>query len=125
MDRIKCLSYEVLDTHKHKFGEDFADNKKVLDQITIIRSKGLKNEVAGYITKFIKKEIREEKFKQAQDATSQPEEQLDQEIETETLDVDVSENNLESPVSEESTSEPNADVSSVEEPSQTTEKPSE
>ena len=66
MDRIKRLSYEVLDAHKSKFGEDFADNKKVLDQISIIRSKGLKNEVAGYITKFIKKEIREEKIKQAQ-----------------------------------------------------------
>lgn len=66
MDRIKRLSYEVLDEHKQKFGEDFADNKKVLDQIAIIRSKGLKNEIAGYITKFIKKEIREEKVKQSQ-----------------------------------------------------------
>ncbi len=66
MDRIKRLSYEVLDEHKPKFGEDFADNKKVLDQIAIIRSKGLKNEIAGYITKFIKKEIREEKIKQSQ-----------------------------------------------------------
>jgi small subunit ribosomal protein S17e len=66
VDRIKRLSYEVLDEHKPKFGEDFADNKKVLDQIAIIRSKGLKNEIAGYITKFIKKEIREEKTKQSQ-----------------------------------------------------------
>ena len=66
MDRIKRLSYEVLNEHKPKFGEDFADNKKVLDQIAIIRSKGLKNEIAGYITKFIKKEIREEKVKQSQ-----------------------------------------------------------
>ena len=74
MDRIKRLSYEVLEKHKSKFGEDFADNKKTLDQISIIRSKGLKNEVAGYITKFIKKEIREEKTKQAQIAASQAEE---------------------------------------------------
>lgn len=66
MDRIKRLSYEVLDEHKSKFGVDFADNKKVLDQIAIIRSKGLKNEIAGYITKFIKKEIREENTKQSQ-----------------------------------------------------------
>ncbi|MEK6930881.1 MAG: hypothetical protein AABZ37_01755 [Thermoproteota archaeon] len=66
MDRIKRLSYEVLDGHKPKFGEDFADNKKALDQIAIIRSKGLKNEIAGYITKFIKKEIREENTKQSQ-----------------------------------------------------------
>ena len=66
MDRIKRLSYEVLDEHKPKFGVDFADNKKVLDQVAIIRSKGLKNEIAGYITKFIKKEIREENTKQSQ-----------------------------------------------------------
>ena len=73
MDRIKRLSYEVLDSHKSKFGEDFADNKKALDQISIIRSKGLKNEVAGYITKFVKKEIREEKAKQAQIKAAQVE----------------------------------------------------
>ena len=66
MDRIKRLSYEVLVDHKQKFGEDFADNKKALDQIAIIRSKGLKNEIAGYITNFIKKENREEKAKQSQ-----------------------------------------------------------
>ena len=75
MDRIKRLSYEVLDIHKSKFGEDFADNKKVLDQISIIRSKGLKNEVAGYITKFIKKEIREEKSKQLRIESSRNEEE--------------------------------------------------
>ncbi len=61
MDRIKRISYEVLDEHKSKFGEDFTDNKKALDEISIIRSKSLKNKIAGYITKFIKKEIREEK----------------------------------------------------------------
>ena len=61
MDRIKRFSYEVLDEHKSEFGEDFADNKKVLDQISIIRSKSLKNKISGYITRLIKKEIREEK----------------------------------------------------------------
>ena len=74
MDRIKRLSYEVLEEHKSKFSEDFADNKKILDQISIIRSKGLKNEVAGYITKFIKKEIREEKIKQSQIESAKSEE---------------------------------------------------
>ena len=81
MDRIKRLSYEVLDEHKSKFGEDFADNKKILDQISIIRSKGLKNEVAGYITKFIKKEIRDEKAKQAQIASSESEEIIEEKVE--------------------------------------------
>ncbi|MCV0411309.1 hypothetical protein [Nitrosopumilus sp.] len=82
MDRIKRLSYEVLVDHKSKFGEDFANNKKALDQISIIRSKGLKNEIAGYITKFIKKEIREEKFKQSRIESSRVEEQVDEEIQS-------------------------------------------
>lgn len=88
MDRIKRLSYEVLDEHKSKFGEDFADNKKVLNQISIIRSKGLKNEMAGYITKFIKKQVREEKAKQAQRVAIQEESVAeDESIMEENLDV--------------------------------------
>ena len=59
MDRIKKISLEVLKDHKDKFGIDFRENKKILDEISIIRSKGLKNEIAGYITKFIKREQRD------------------------------------------------------------------
>jgi small subunit ribosomal protein S17e len=72
VDRIKRLSFEVMNDHKSKFGEDFADNKKVLNQVSIVRSKGLKNKVAGYITRFIKKEIREEKFKQDRSTYDSP-----------------------------------------------------
>jgi small subunit ribosomal protein S17e len=70
---IKRLAYEVLDGHKSKFGVDFADNKKALNQISIVRSKSLKNKIAGYITKFIKKEIREEKAKQSRIESSRSE----------------------------------------------------
>ncbi|QDI89255.1 hypothetical protein Nisw_06825 [Candidatus Nitrosopumilus sp. SW] len=97
MDRIKRLSYEVLDTHKSKFGEDFADNKKALDQVSIVRSKGLKNEVAGYITKFIKKEIREQKAKEAQIASSKAQEQ---EVQMEPEPVEATET-AEAPAAEE------------------------
>ncbi len=101
MDRIKRLSYEVLDEHQSKFGEDFADNKKVLDQITIIRSKGLKNEVAGYITKFIKKQIYEEKIKQAQRSTIQTETNAETEpIQEENIDAVDMPQNVEVEVSE-------------------------
>lgn len=75
MDRIKRLSFEVMAQHKSKFGEDFVDNKKILDQVSIVRSKGLKNEVAGYITKFIKKEVREAKAKQARHEQSKAQRQ--------------------------------------------------
>ena len=89
MDRIKRLSFEVLDEHKSKFGEDFVENKKALNQISIIRSKGLKNKIAGYITRFIKKQIREEKFKQdrsSYDSSSTEEQESSLEI-TESDDV--------------------------------------
>ena len=65
MDRIKRLSYEVLDLHKSKCSESFTDNKKLLDEVAIIRSKGLRNEIAGYITRFIKKENREKEIKKS------------------------------------------------------------
>jgi small subunit ribosomal protein S17e len=78
VDRIKRLTLEILEKDKDKFGTDFLENKKVLDKISIIRSKELKNELAGYITKFIKREIRAkeeqlEKEKQIEQETSQAE----------------------------------------------------
>jgi len=77
VDRIKRLSYEVLVDHKAKFGSDFADNKKALNEVSIVRSKSLKNKIAGYITKFIKKEIREAKEKQARIEASKSEQQFE------------------------------------------------
>ena len=66
VNRIKRISTEVLSIYKDKFGTDFAQNKKVLDQIAIVRSKGLKNEIAGYITTYIKREIEEQNEKESQ-----------------------------------------------------------
>ena len=47
---------QAIDRYGAKFTADFGENKKVLEQVSIIRSKGLKNEIAGYITKYIKRE---------------------------------------------------------------------
>ena len=66
MDRIKRISLEILQDYKEKFGVDFVENKKILDNISTIRSKELKNELAGYITKFIKHEIRDKEEKAEQ-----------------------------------------------------------
>ena len=51
---------EVLKDHKDKFGVSFDENKEALNKISTITSKILKNELAGYITKFIKNELRNE-----------------------------------------------------------------
>ena len=117
MDRIKRISFEVLDEHKSKFGEDFADNKKALDQIAIIRSKSLKNKISGYITRFIKKEIREEKTKQAQIASSQSEETIVKEVKPETSELTT--------VSEETSTETVVETTLVEEKTETIEEKTE
>ena len=54
------MSMEVFKDHKNKFGINFDENKEVLNNISTITSKMLKNELAGYITKFIKNELRNE-----------------------------------------------------------------
>jgi len=54
---------KVLKDNKDKFGINFDENKEVLNSISIIRSKILKNELAGYNTKLIKNELRNEKEK--------------------------------------------------------------
>ena len=51
---------EVFKDHKDKFGINFDENKEILNNVSTIRSKMLKNELAGYITKFIKNELRDE-----------------------------------------------------------------
>jgi small subunit ribosomal protein S17e len=56
VDRIKRLSNQVLEKYHDKFTTDFAENKKTLTQLAVVRSKGLKNEIAGYITKHIRRE---------------------------------------------------------------------
>ena len=64
MNRIKRLSKIVLENNRQDFGVDFQENKKSLNNVSTIRSKSLKNQIAGYITRFIKKEIRLESEKE-------------------------------------------------------------
>ena len=64
MDRIKRLSTEILNEYQDKFGTDFSSNKQVLNEVSIIRSKGLKNKIAGYITKILQRKQKFEDQKQ-------------------------------------------------------------
>jgi small subunit ribosomal protein S17e len=88
VDRIKRISREILHDYKDDFGVDFIENKKILNKISIIRSKVLKNELAGYITKFIKREIRE-KTENEKKILSQSKEHVE-EVETKTLNENQS-----------------------------------
>ncbi len=95
MDRIKRLSYEVLEKNRARFGENFTDNKKLLDELAIVRSKGLKNEVAGYITKFIKKENREEEINKSKtDPSNDESATIEETVEIETVPAEESEEEI-------------------------------
>jgi len=51
---IKRNTREIIEKHGDKFGAEFSDNKKTLDQFVRTNSKKIRNRLAGYIT-FIKK----------------------------------------------------------------------
>jgi len=92
---------EVLKDNKDMFGVNFDENKKALNKISTITSKILKNELAGYITKFIKNELRNEREKTE---SAENEEQISEDTEP-TKDESNSEVIVEEPTKDESNSE--------------------
>ena len=56
MDRVKRISNELLERYQDKFGIDFDENKKTMKEIAIVRSKLLRNKVAGYITSDLRRQ---------------------------------------------------------------------
>lgn len=61
MNRIKRLSTELLEKYPDKFTIDFEENKKTILSLAVIRSKVLRNKMAGYITSKLKREADQEK----------------------------------------------------------------
>ena len=73
MNRVRRISTDLLEKYEDSFGENFEDNKKALMTISTITSKELKNEIAGFITKTVKRIAREEQ-KQLADQKAREEE---------------------------------------------------
>ena len=96
---------EILDGNKDKFGTDFVENKKIIDEISIVRSKGLKNQLAGFITRFIKRGNREKEEKLLKEKESQKEENSDEKN-------SVITKSDEPKIETEKTSEPDSDITS-------------
>jgi small subunit ribosomal protein S17e len=55
MDRIRRISTELLEKYPDRFSVDFEENKKIIKEIAIVRSKVLRNRIAGYITSYLHK----------------------------------------------------------------------
>ena len=67
MNRVKRLSTELLNRYPDKFNVNFQQNKKTIDEIAKVRSKELRNQIAGYIASYINKQTKEQNKKIEQD----------------------------------------------------------
>ncbi len=65
MNRIKRISAELLQKHPDKFGLEFDANKKALNEVAVVKSKVMRNELAGYITSHLRKQAAREKASSA------------------------------------------------------------
>ena len=61
MDRIKRISTELLEKYPDRFSVDFDENKKIIKDVAIVRSKILRNKIAGHITSSLHKQSIENK----------------------------------------------------------------
>jgi len=60
LNRVKKLSTELLNRYPDKFNLDFQHNKKTIGEIAEVRSKELRNQIAGYIASYINKQTKEQ-----------------------------------------------------------------
>ena len=51
---IKRTTHSLYDLYKDKFTQNFDDNKKLVMEYAEIRSKKLRNVIAGYLTRLMK-----------------------------------------------------------------------
>jgi len=51
---IKRNALKLHSLHSDKFKKDFNENKKLVEQFAEIRSKKIRNIIAGYVTKLVK-----------------------------------------------------------------------
>lgn len=53
--QVKRTSLELFKRHGDSFKKDFTENKKLLADFAEIRSKKLRNTIAGYVTRLVKR----------------------------------------------------------------------
>ena len=57
MDRVKRMSNELLERFPDKFTIDFNENKQAIQNYAQVRSKELRNKIAGYITSVVNRNL--------------------------------------------------------------------
>ena len=57
---VKRLARELIETHPGTFTTNFDDNKKLVMEYSTVSTKHLRNKLAGYVTRLVKLEQRQE-----------------------------------------------------------------
>ncbi len=53
---IKSITRKLLQEHKSKLKTDFKENKAIVESLLEVPSKPIRNKIAGYVTRIMKKE---------------------------------------------------------------------
>ncbi len=51
---VKRIAWQVLEQNPNVFTKDFENNKRELSKLLVVKSKKLRNQIAGYITHLVK-----------------------------------------------------------------------
>ena len=60
MAKLRKIAEDILARYPDRFTTEFEHNKRELEKAAIIRSKELRNKIAGYIVRYLKKAGKEE-----------------------------------------------------------------
>ena len=52
---IKNAAKEIIEKHYERCTKDFQTNKRLVDEVAVISSKKVRNQIAGYITRLMKR----------------------------------------------------------------------
>jgi small subunit ribosomal protein S17e len=72
VNRVRRISEQLMKLYPDKFSSDYESNKKVISELAIIRSKLLRNEIVGYITRHYKMLEEEKESGQKEEASQAP-----------------------------------------------------
>jgi small subunit ribosomal protein S17e len=75
VDRVKRMSNELLERYPDKFTIDFNENKEAIKNYAQVRSKGLRNKIAGFITSVVNRNLAQQNASMAysEDVLESPE----------------------------------------------------
>ncbi len=70
VSKIKIIARKLIETYPNVFTTDFKNNKELVCKYSSIRSKHLRNRVAGYITRLLitKKKLEEKRLEESKAA---------------------------------------------------------